>query len=125
MNKKIVLKFWELMEENDFYAVGSILDDNYECFWPQSNELIIGRENFALINSNYPANGKWRFTINSILAEGNQVVTDVSVTDGDIKGRAITFHEVKNNLIVKQIEFWPDSFSPPEWRKSWVKLVSE
>lgn len=56
------------------------------------------------MNTNYPSIGKWFFVLNSIVAEENNVVTDVSITNGTLKARAITFHTVENNLIVKQRE---------------------
>ncbi len=118
-----VLSFWETMESNDFYKASTWLSEDFENYAPQSSELIVGRKNFAEVNTNYPANGPWAFTVNSIVAEGDQVVTDVSVTDGKLKARAITFHTVVNGLITKQTEFWPDEYEAPEWRKQWIKVV--
>jgi hypothetical protein len=93
------------MQRNDFHKASNWLAVDFEGFWPQSAEHISGRSNFADINSFYPANGKWHFEINSIMCEGSKVVTDVSVTDGINKARAITFHTVKNGLIEKQVSF--------------------
>ena len=124
MNPKQVLEtFWEKMESNDFYAVAELLHDEFTLEWHQSGELIRGRENFAKINTAYPANGEWRFNINSIVAEGDVVVTDVSVTDGVVKDRVITFSTVRDGKIWKQIEFWPEPFAAPEWRSQWVEKI--
>lgn len=120
--REVVESFWETMRTNDFYAAGRWLADNFECYWPQSSEVICGRDNFAEINSRYPAAGLWRFDLVSLISEGDTVVTDVKVTDGDVRARVITFHTVKNSLIVKQTEFWPDPFEPPVWRRQWVEL---
>ena len=121
--KQIVEQFWKVMESNDFYAASELLHNDFILEWVQSGELIRGRENFAKINTTYPAEGKWRFTINSIIAEGDRVVTDVSVTDGVRKDRAITFSTVRNGKIWKQIEFWPEPFDAPEWRAQWVEKL--
>jgi len=110
------------MESNDFYEASNWLSEDFECHWPQSSEVIFGRDNFAEINTNYPANGVWTFVIHSIVCEGCQVVSDVGVSDGTIHARAITFHTVENGLIVKQTEFWPDNHEPPAWRRQWVKI---
>ncbi|THB73454.1 MAG: nuclear transport factor 2 family protein [Desulfobacteraceae bacterium] len=123
-NKKVVLEFWKAMETNDFHKASEWLSEDFKCFWPQSSEIIIGRENFAEINTNYPADGKWTFKINSIVSEDDRVVTDVSISDGTINARAITFHTVSNDLIHEQTEFWPDEYNPPEWRKKWVTLIN-
>ena len=49
--------------------------------------------------------GKWEFEINSILADGNQIVTDVLVSDESIQARVISFFTIKNDLIQKIVEF--------------------
>lgn len=122
--KSVVHAFWEAMQSNDFRRASQWLSADFEGFWPQSAELIVGRANFAAINNNYPAHGRWQFTINHIVCEGEQVVTDVSVTDGVVQARAITFHTVVAGLIVKQVEFWPDDFPAPAWRSQWVAIVT-
>ena len=101
------------MQTNDFKAAGEFLHDEYLLEWPQSGEQVRGRANFAAINENYPAHGRWEFTVHHILAEGHEVVSDVEVTDGVITGRAITFSTIRHGKIIHQIEFWPDPFKPP------------
>ena len=122
-SKQLIEAFWKRMESNDFYAVADLLHDEFTLEWQQSGELIRGRENFAKINTAYPANGKWRFNINSIVAEGDIVVTDVSVTDGVVKDRVITFSTIRDEKIWKQVEFWPEPFTAPEWRAQWVEKI--
>ena len=124
MNSKAILeKFWETMKTNDFYAVAELLHDDYMLEWPQSGERIRGRDHFAVINTYYPAKGKWQFTVNQIVAEGEFVVTDVTVTDGSRTDRAITFSTVRDGKIWKQIEFWPEPFEAPAWRAEWVERI--
>lgn len=124
--KDVVIAFWETMSSNDFFKAAEWLSEDFELVWPQSSEIISGRRNFAEINTAYPANGTWKFKVNSLIEEGEKVVSDVSVTDGTVKARAITFHTIKDNLISRQVEFWPDDFPAPEWRSKWVhKGVAE
>ena len=120
--KDVVLAFWAAMQTNDFTKASEWLSPGFEGFWPQSNERILGRENFIAINSTYPANGAWCFDVHSVVCEENTVVTDVSVTDGVMLARAITFHTVEKGLIRKQTEYWPDDMPAPEWRRQWVTL---
>ena len=124
MNSKQVLEnFWERMKTNDFHAVAELLHDDYTLEWPQSGERIRGRENFASINTYYPAAGQWQFTVNQILTEGDFVVTDVTVTDGSRTDRVITFSTVRDGRILKQVEFWPEPFEAPAWRAQWVERM--
>ena len=124
MNSKQILEnFWQTMKTNDFYAVAELLHDEYSLEWPQSGERIRGRENFAKINTYYPAEGKWQFAVNQIISEGDLVVADVTVTDGVRTDRVITFSTVRDGKILKQVEFWPEPFEAPTWRAQWVERM--
>ena len=120
-NKKIVEGFWAAMQTNDFKAASEFLHDDYILEWPQSGERIRGRANFVAINENYPVHGRWEFTIGRILADGDEVISDVDVTDGVVRGRAITFSTIRDGKIFRQTEFWPDPFEAPTWRAQWVE----
>jgi ketosteroid isomerase-like protein len=122
-SKQIVERFWATMQTNDFKAVGELLHDHYTLDWPQSGERIRGRANFVAVNENYPAHGRWEFTIHRILAEGNEVVSDVDVTDGIVRGRVITFSTIRDGKILHQTEFWPDPFEAAEWRALWIERI--
>lgn len=123
--REVVLAFWEAMATNDFYKASELLAVDYQCYWPQSDELIQGRKNFAAINTNYPTNGIWGFAITRIVSEGDQVVTEVDITDGSQNAKAITFHTVANGLISKQLEYWPEEYEAPAWRSRWVTLTGK
>ncbi len=109
-SREVVERFWAAMSSNDFRGAGDLLHDEYLLEWPQSGERIRGRENFVAINEQYPAAGRWQFEVHRIVAESEWVVTDVSVTDGVLAGRTITFSAVRDGRIVRQIEYWPDPF---------------
>jgi len=122
-NKQVVEEFWAAMQTNDFKSAAEYLHDDYSLEWPQSGERIRGRANFVAINEQYPAHGRWEFTIHRIIGEGDEVVSDVGVTDGAITGRVITFSTIRDGRIFRQTEFWPDPFEPPEWRSQWVEKM--
>ena len=122
-SKQIIEGFWAAMQTNDFKDAGEFLHEGYILEWPQSGERIRGRANFVAVNEHYPAHGRWEFTIHRITAEGDEVVSDVSVTDGAITARAITFSTVRAGKILHQTEFWPDPFEPAAWRAEWVERI--
>ncbi|QBF33721.1 nuclear transport factor 2 family protein [Thalassococcus sp. S3] len=121
-SEAVVQGFWKAMGSNDFHAASLCLSEDYRCLWPQSGEIIEGRAAFAEINLRYPAAGPWYFEVLRCVVEGPQVVTDVAVTDGVLKARAITFHTVRNGLITEQVEYWPDPYDAPTWRGAWVRI---
>jgi len=118
---EVIREYWSRMETNDFRHAAEILAEDFVLDWPQSKERIRGRENFARVNEEYPAHGRWEFTVHRIVGDDQTAVSDVSVTDGVITARAITFSIVQDGLIAHQIEYWPDDYPAPENRKHLVE----
>jgi SnoaL-like domain len=85
--------------------------------WPQSGERIRGGEQFCRMNTEYPAAGRWQFKINRLVANGESVVTQVSVTDGVQIAEPISFFTVVKGRISALVEYWPEPFSPAENRR--------
>lgn len=112
-SSEAVREFWRRMATNDFASVRPLLAADFVCEWPQSNERIRGGESFARMNAEYPANGPWRFTINRIVCGINDAVSDVSITDGVQSARAISFFTIKEGLITRLVEFWPEPYVAP------------
>jgi len=120
----VVREFWRLMATNDFFSVSDVLAPSFVLEWPQSNERIHGPKNFAQMNTEYPSQGSWTFTINELVASESEAVTHVSVTDGTIRGDAVSFFTVKEGLIVKIVEFWPEPYTPPPNRSHLTELIT-
>lgn len=117
----VVREFWRLMETNDFHAVKAVLAEDLVVEWPQSRERIRGPDNFARMNSEYPANVPWHFRINELVAGDDRVVTQVSITDGQQSAEPISFFTVRNDKITRIVEYWPDPFPPAENRRHLVE----
>jgi ketosteroid isomerase-like protein len=113
------------MNTNDWHAVAATLHDDYLLMWPQSGELIRGRDNFIAVNTHYPAAGAWRFTVLRLIADETGVATDVSVTDGALSARAVSFFEIRDGRIWRMTEFWPDPFEAAAWRAPWIEQTVE
>ena len=120
-----VHQFWRLMASNDFQSVTEVLSPQFVLEWPQSSEIIRGPERFALMNSEYPSHGTWSFTIHRMVAAEREVVTDVTVTDGVLSARAISFFTVDRGLITRLREFWPEPYDPPANRAHLVEPLGD
>jgi ketosteroid isomerase-like protein len=120
---RVVHEFWRLMATNDFHSVKAVLADDFVLDWPQSRERIRGADNFALLNTAYPAHGAWTFTLNRIVAGIGQATSDVEVSDGVMQARAITFFTIANGLITRIVEFWPEPYEPPFDRTAFVEQI--
>ncbi|MGQ7932915.1 nuclear transport factor 2 family protein [Paraburkholderia sp. D1E] len=116
-------RFISLMATNNFHAVAAVLAQDFVLEWPQSKERIRGAANFAQLNTEYPAQGPWVFTINRIVGSEKEAVSDVSVTDGVQHARAISFFTVEHGKITRMVEFWPDPYEAPFDRAQFVERI--
>lgn len=96
---EVVRQFWRLMATNQFDGVAVVLADDFELEWPQSGERILGAENFARMNQDYPSHGPWSFTVNQIVAQRHEAVSDVLVSDGVQTARAISFFVLQDGKV--------------------------
>ena len=121
---EIAREFWRLMSTNDFHAVGAVLADDFILAWPQTNERIRGRERFATVNVEFPAKGVWVFTVNRIVGGEVEAVSDVTVTDGSRRDRAVSFFSVHAGKITRIVEYWPEPSAAPANRSHLVEPIA-
>ena len=120
---EITREFWRLMATNDFSLVATVLAPEFTLEWPQSKERIRGAEAFARMNSEYPANGPWKFTINRLVGSEAEAVSDVTVTDGVQIARAISFFSITQGKVTNVVEFWPEPYAAPTNRAHLVEAI--
>ena len=120
----IVRQFWTLMQTNDFAAVASVLAPDFVLEWPQTKERIRGADRFVRMNSEYPAHGRWQFTIHRIVGDERDAVSDVGITDGVQQARAISFFETADGRVRRIVEYWPEPYEPPANRAHLVERMA-
>jgi ketosteroid isomerase-like protein len=108
----VVSEFWRRMSSNDFASLAPVLATDFVLEWPQSRERIRGADRFVAMNVEYPAHGRWVFTVHRIVGGASEAASDVSVTDGVQTARAVSFFTVADGRIVRMTEFWPEPFAP-------------
>ncbi len=121
--ESVVREFWRLMGTNDFHSVKAVLAEELVVEWPQSKERISGPENYARMNSEYPTTGRWKFIINRLVVSGEEVVTQVSLTDGTQSAEPVSFFTVRAGKVVRLVEYWPESFAPAENRHHLIERM--
>jgi hypothetical protein len=115
------VQLWLAFEARDWDGAAALLHDDFVAEWPVSNERFAGRERFIGVNRAYP--GDWHIAIDRVVAEGNAVVTQVHVDIGDERSHAISFFDMRDGLIVKVVDWWPEPYDPPAWRKGWAERL--
>ncbi|MBS0261466.1 MAG: nuclear transport factor 2 family protein [Planctomycetes bacterium] len=121
--EEVVREFWQLMATNDFSSVQRVLAPGFVMEWPQSKERIRGPERYCQMNAEYPTTGRWSFCVNQLVASGDTVVTQVTVTDGQQTAEPISFFTVAGGKIIKLVEYWPEPFASADNRRHLVELM--
>ncbi|GCE47132.1 SnoaL-like protein [Thermosporothrix hazakensis] len=117
----LIERFWQTMSERRFEDLAVFLHDDFTCEWPQTRERIRGKENYIAVNANYP--GEWTITIHRILASENEAVTLCTMAFQGQQETAISFFELRDSLIVKEVDYWPEPYTAPDWRAQWVEIM--
>jgi len=124
-NRWVVEQLWQRMSAFDFDGAGELLHDDYICEWPQSRERIRGRANFVALNTAYP--GRWVATIHRIVAAGDQVVSEVGLTNMLAPTQApvvaVSFFELRDGRIRYERDYWPEPYAAPADRAQWVEPI--
>lgn len=112
----IVRGFWERMEAREWDGARELLADDVVVIWPATREKFEGADAFIAMNQAYP--GDWHIDVQSVLAQGREVLAWVEVRIGDQRSWCAQRATVTEKRIRSTIDLWVDegSFEPPEWR---------
>ena len=128
---EIASKFWRCISEQKWNEARQMLSEDFEAYWPQSKEKIVGADNFSAVNSNYPGTHKIEFLNHTssydVWDHSTTVITEVYIEskmpDGkEMKLFAISTFVIMDRKIVSLREYWADTYPAPEWRKQWVEI---
>jgi hypothetical protein len=112
------------MEARDWERAAALLHDDFVAEWPLSREVIRGRERFIARNQAYP--GEWHITVLQVVDGGDHVATEVRVEIGNAIEYALSFFELRNGLIAREVGWWPEGFyDAPLWRAGWTERLDE
>lgn len=120
--KGVARAWWDTIDRGDFVAAARLCAKSAVVEWPLSNERMASIEKWRLVNEHYP--GTWRASVVEVIAEGDSVVTVTSVFDGRTAVTAISFFTVRDGLIEKLVEYWPDPYEAPGWRSEWTEPLA-
>jgi hypothetical protein len=112
------------MQANDWHKAATYLAPECIIDWPCSGERIVGRSDFACMQARYPTNtGRWSFDVHRLVADEDVVVSEVTITDGQQHARVVTFSEIEDGHIARQVEYWPMSYDPPPGREDLTHTI--
>jgi limonene-1,2-epoxide hydrolase len=116
--RELMSAFWAAMQANDWDRAASYLAPECVIDWPCSGERIVGRNDFASVQARYPTNtSHWNFDIHRLIADGDTVVSEVTVSDGEQSARTIVLSDFAGDHIARQVEYWPTAYEPRPGRE--------
>ncbi|MGH7639868.1 MAG: nuclear transport factor 2 family protein [Candidatus Dormibacteria bacterium] len=123
-SRELITRYWAAMRANDWSLAASFLTEGGVVDWPCSGERIVGRHDFAAIQAGYPSNtGRWTFDVHRMVVEGDTVVSEVTVSDGEQAARVVVFSEVDGEQITRQMEYWPVAYDPQPGREGLTQPI--
>lgn len=129
-NRTIVEQFIHAMATNDWEAQERLLTDDFLEEYPQSGEVIRGKENRRAIIENYPG-GEPRETSASgpgpkppvIFGTGDQFTAtgQIKYPNGET-WHIVSLIELRDGKIAKITDFFGAPFEAPAWRAPYVEV---
>lgn len=122
--RELMSGFWAAMQANDWHRAASYLAPQCLVDWPCSGEQIVGRDDFAAVQARYPTDtGRWRFDVHRLVADGDTVVSEVTVTDGKQSSRAVVFSDFVGEHVAHQVEYCPAAYDPLPGREDLTRAI--
>ncbi len=114
-------QMWMSLEANDWDGLIALYGEGAELVWPQTGEVIRGKDNCLSVLTNYPG-GMPTGTLRRIQASGDLATVELTVNypDGSTWLQC-TVLEVRDGKIAKETDYWAPEMEAPEWRAQWVQ----
>lgn len=120
-NGRVLERLVEAVNSQDLDTYEAQLREDAVQEWPQSGELILGRDNIMAINRNYPGLPK----VKSLRIVGNG---DLWSSEATLDYQANIIHavsivEFRDGKIARKTDYFAEPFEAPAWRAQWVERI--
>jgi hypothetical protein len=138
-NEEIARAYARAASEFDLDEMARLRHPDWEARWPQSGERVINSDNYRRIVEAYPGGRPTSEVERVVGAEDRWVVTPSNTVQqmagsGDFwwsewrmtypDGRlyyCVELLELRDGLVWRETVYWPEPFTPPDWRSRWVE----
>lgn len=113
-------RHWAASAAGDQVAEHEIYHDDAVGIYPQSGEVIRGRQNLQALRSHHPGKPSG-FVVRRIVGEGNLWVTEYAI---DYEGKSaftVSIMEFRDGKVARETQYFADPFEAPAWRAQWVE----
>lgn len=142
-NREVAERYAEVFASNDIEALEDLIHPEIVVHYPQSGEVIRGRENLMSIVRNFPGLPdqaevdltieQRQVAIPSAFPFGRPTITSIGESDRFI-GQMISkypdesvYHvvmilRIRDGMIAEETSYFGATFEAPEWRREWVEI---
>jgi ketosteroid isomerase-like protein len=111
---------WAASAAGDLDAEHAIYHDDAVCEYPQSGEIIRGRNNLQALRGHHPGKPSG-FQVRRIVGEGNLWVTEYMITYQGKHAYTVSIMEFRDGKVAHESQYFADPFDAPAWRAQWVE----
>ena len=117
-----IQQFVAAINARDMDLFDAMYDDDVVIQWPQSGEVIRGKEKIGALREAYPTppTAALRRIIGSGDVWAMEMVFDY---DGD-RFNVVLIHEWRDGLVVSETSYYAAPFQAPAWRARWIEPAS-
>jgi ketosteroid isomerase-like protein len=112
-------RHWAASAAGDQVVEHEIYHDDVVCEYPQSGEMINGRQNLQALRSHHPDKPS-EFIVRRIVGEGKLWVTEYTINYGGTRTFTVSVMEFRDGKVSHETQYFADSFHAPAWRAQWV-----
>ena len=146
-NRRVLERMWNAFREGDLETYENCYADDVVVRYPQSGEVIRGRENYMATLRNYPTTlpagtegevsgtedvvtRDWStpvlFRSMTIEADGDTLVGNavLEYPNGDVY-HSVSVFEISHGKVIKETTWFGAPFEAPEWRSPWVEIEAD
>jgi hypothetical protein len=114
-----IRQFVEAINAGEMEPFDAIYHDDVVVHWPQSGEVIRGKQKIREFREAYPTPPK--ATLRRIVGSGDLWAIEMGFDyDGD-RFDVIVIHQWRDGLVVSETSYYAAPFEAPAWRAKWVE----
>ncbi|CAN5752145.1 nuclear transport factor 2 family protein [soil metagenome] len=112
-------RHWIASAAGDQVAEHDIYHDDAVCSYPQSGEVIRGRQNLQALRSHHPGKPSG-FAVRRIVGEGNLWITEYVIDYAGKSAFTVSIMQFRDGKVSRETQYFADPFAAPAWRAQWV-----
>ena len=108
--RDLVLRHWQLANSQDWEGLGRLLQPDLVYEAPQSRERIRSALGYVDFFATWPQ--PWRAEVLRCIADDGSALTQISFISSAPPMLGLTIFDVKDGLIARVTDYWPDPYEP-------------